>query len=550
MAEVASQPDPAIEARGARRERGRDRFLVVALDGTVAWESPEGWASGARLANFVHPDDGPVLEEGLSQAAADPDHRPAVACRIVGATGDWRPAELTIACGAPGPTGLTGLLVTIRETYRQPDPAADLVRRASEDSLTELDNRATLLARLRAEEAATGDASLAVLYLDVDNFKKVNDRLGHAVGDRVLRTVAERLRTAMRPGDTVARIGGDEFVVVAAEVSQDEVAAEIAERIRANMAVPIRVGGRQLTTTVSVGVAVGPARRATSLLEHADVALYRAKGLGRNRAELYRKEGAGRRRGVPGPDVLGEALDRDGLVVVYQPIVDLATRQMVAVEALLRLRAEDGPLQTPDALLHLAEESGLIVSLGAGLLDQACFQIASWSNNTAGKGSDVPGLVWPMSARHLEQPRATDQALDILDGHGLSPLVLSVEVTERSLIQPGPNARRNLDRLVQRGVRLVIQDFGAGPANLALLRHFSPDALKLDAAFMVGFGRDSRHTVLVEGVAALCRTLGVTMIAQGVEDSLQVDLLESFGCDQAQGSYFGDPLLAENLAAA
>jgi len=155
-----------------------------------------------------------------------------------------------------------------------------------------------------------------------------------------------------------------------------------------------------------------------------------------------------------------------------------------------------------------------------------------------------------MSARHLEQPRATDQALAILDGHGVSPQVLSVEVTESSLIQPGPNARRNLDRLVQRGVRLVIQDFGAGPANLALLRHFSPDALKLDAAFMVGFGRDSRHTVLVEGVAALCQTLGVTMIAQGVEDSLQVDLLESFGCDQAQGPYFGEPLLAENLAAA
>jgi len=540
-----------MERTGTRREAARDRFLVLDSDGTVAWESPDGWARGAHLANFVHPNDHSALDDTFARAHEDPGSRHTVQGRIVNAAGDWRPAEITIATGPNGAAEAPGILVTIRETRGDAEPAADLVRRASEDSLTELDNRATLLTRLRTAEAAADDASLAVFYLDVDHFKKVNDRHGHAIGDKVLRTVAERLRTAIRPGDTVARIGGDEFVVVAAEVTREEVASEIAERIRAGMATPIRIGGRHVSATISVGVAVGPTRRALSLLEHADVALYRAKGLGRNRAELYRAEGAGRRAGVPGADeVLGEALDRDGLVVVYQPIVELAGRQVVALEALLRLHPDTGPLQTPDALLHLAEESGLIVSLGAGLLDHASRQIASWPDLESNERSETPNLVWPMSARHLEQPRAADQALGILAAHGLAPRRLSVEVTERSLIQPGPNARRNLDRLVQRGVGLVMQDFGAGPASLALLRHFSPTALKLDSAFMTGFGRDARHTALVEGIVALCRALGITMIAQGVEDSHQVDLLQAIGCDQAQGPYFGDPICTEKVAAA
>jgi diguanylate cyclase (GGDEF)-like protein len=527
----------------SRREQARDRFLVVSTDGTVTWESPEGWARGTRLVDFVHPKDRRAFGVALAAATSDPGSQHTVKGRVAYAAGDWRPAELTIA------THGTDSLVTIRETFGHPEAAADLVRRANQDSLTELANRAALQARLRAAEAGSGDASIALLYLDVDHFKRINDRHGHPIGDRVLRTVAERLRAAIRPGDMVARIGGDEFVVVAAEVSRDEVAAEIAERIRASMALPIRVGGRHVTATVSVGVAVGSARQATALLEHADAALYRAKGLGRNRAERYQGQGGGRHGVQPAIDeVLGEALDRDGLIVVYQPIIELASRRVVAVEALLRLRSDHGPLQTPDALLHLAEESGLIVSLGAGLLDQACYQAATWSEMFTDKAADTPNLVWPMSTRHVEQPRAADQALAILDAHGIPSHRLWVEVTERSLARPGPNARRNLDRLLTRGVHLVVQDFGAGPASLAWLRSFSPDAVKLDAMFMVGFGRDPRSTALVTGIVALCRPLGTAVVAQGVKDAAQVDHLEAIGCDQAQGSFFGDPGSAENLA--
>jgi EAL domain-containing protein (putative c-di-GMP-specific phosphodiesterase class I) len=230
-------------------------------------------------------------------------------------------------------------------------------------------------------------------------------------------------------------------------------------------------------------------------------------------------------------EVLGEALDRDGLVVMYQPVVELATGRIVTIEALMGLRGAGGHVETPDALLHLAEESGLIVSLGAGMLDLACRQVAA----------SPSGLSWPMSARQLDEPRAADQVLATLAAHQLTPHRLAIEVTERTLSQPSQAARRNLDRLGQAGVRLVVQDFGAGPASLALLRDFTPDAVKLDAGFMVGFGQVPRLTALVEGIVALGRSLGLTVIAQGVADADQVALLQRLGCDQGQGPYLGEP---------
>ncbi|HEY3810049.1 MAG TPA: EAL domain-containing protein [Acidimicrobiales bacterium] len=434
---------------------------------------------------------------------------------------------------------------------------ADLVRRAREDSLTELDNRATLLARLRAAETDPRDVSMAVLYLDVDHFKDVNDRLGHAGGDRVLRAVAERLRATMRPGDTVARIGGDEFVVLAATVTREEVAAEIAERVRTAMLAPIRIGGRQVTATISLGVTVGPGRRASTLLEHADAALFRAKARGRNRAELYRPEDGARRTEVPTPEhVLGEALDQDRLVVMYQPVVDLATGRVVTVDAMLRLHTGDGRIEAPEALLHLAEQSGLIVSLGAGMLDIACRDALAWPTSARPPpgvepvpevGAEVgarPGLSWPMSARQLDETHAAEQVLATLTAHHLQPTRLAMEVTERTLAHPGSHARRNLECLTERGVRLVVQDFGAGPASFALLREFAPDACKLDAAFMAGFGEVPRLTSLVEGIISLAQCLGITVIAQGVADASQAALLGQLGCHQGLGPYFGDPAAA------
>ena len=507
---------------------------MLGSNATVQWEDPDGWAGDARLANFVHPDDRDRLAHCLEAGG-----RQELTARVLDDDGQWRTAQVTLTALtlAAGPEGQ--VFVCIRDAPGDATPPADLIKRANEDSLTELDNRASLLAHLRAAEAADDDSSLAVLYLDVDHFKSVNDRLGHTAGDTVLRTVAQRLRAAIRPGDTVARIGGDEFVVVAASVGNAEVATEIAERVRVLVGAPVKIGGRQITPTVSVGVAVGLGRAAPALLEQADVALYRAKHNGRNRTEVYIPDPS-RNGSVTAPeDVLGAALEGDGLVAVYQPVVDLIRGRVSDVEALMRLRVDSGRLENPEALLRLAEESGLIVSLGAGMLDLACREAATW-------GADGPGLLWRISSRQLHEARAADQILTTLDGHGVAPHRLAVEVTESTLTQPGPPARRNLDRLANGGVRTVINGFGAGPASLALLRQFVPDALALDDAFLVGLGHDARHTAVLEGIAALGRTLGVTMIAKGVSDEDQVRLLASWASPAAKVRCGEGPCLPAN----
>ena len=516
-----------------------DCYLLVDSAGTVLWENPEEWSGGACLLDLIHPAERALVSDALAEVAASPAQRRGVSCQVAAdGKGGWRPVEVDVAAAWRAAEGL--LLVAIRPPRRPRDPLAQPRRQSTSDSLTGLGDRGALFVRLREAETAAGEEPLAVLYVDVDHFKQINDRLGHAAGDTVLRTVAERFQAAIRPGDTVARIGGDEFVVVATGVSHDDAAAEIAERVRASMVAPIRVGGRRVTATVSVGVAVGTGRTATLLMEHADVALYRAKGLGRNRAELYRPGTSARRSGAPAPEeVLGDALDRGALVVAYQPIVDLATDRVVYVEAVLRLRHGSGDLQAPDALLNLAEESGLIVSLGAGMLDLACHEAATWSGAQT-YGSDVtPGLLWPMSARQLDESRAADQVLATLSTYGLEPAGLAVEVSEGSLQHPGPNAQRNLKQLSGRGVRLVVQDFGSGLAPLTFLRDFAPHALKLAQRYLAEFGQQSRPTQVVEAVLALGHAVGAITIAQGVDNDAQAARLRAAGCDWAQGALFG-----------
>ena len=457
---------------------------------------------------------------------------------------------------------------------------------AGGDSLTSLPGREEALARLRLAEVADVDAEIAVLYIDVDYFKRINDRVGHSGGDAVLLAVADRLRTAVRPGDVVSRFGGDEFVVVAGGVGDGGSAAVIAERIRSGVSDPIRVNGRRLSVTVSVGVAVGPGSSARSLLEQADSALYRAKESGRNRVETYK---AGDRlrgsRQVRPETVLAATLDRGGLGVAYEPIVELATGSVVAMRVSLRIVGDsggavripepsartrnvaggpedqpddedepdggaDGAAHTdadedalqqehPEALLRLAEESGLIVSLGAGLLDTACSEACNWP-----KGSDgwpAVNMVWPMTARQLEEPRSAEQVLSILEDRRLAPGWLAVELTEESLTMGGPATRRTVSQLKDGGVRIMIGGFGEFTGSIALLREFPVDSLELGPAFLAGFGADSARIKLVNAVLAFGRLLDIDVAVRGVTTETEVTLLKALGCRWASGPYFGDP---------
>ena len=457
------------------------------------------------------------------------------------------------------------------------------------DSLTSLPGREEALGRLRAAELAgelAGDeAVIAVLYVDVDHFKRVNDRVGHGGGDAVLLAVADRLRAAVRPGDVVSRFGGDEFVVVAGGVADEAAAAVIAERIRSGVSEPVRVDGRRLSVTVSVGVAVGPGSLGRVLLEHADSALYRAKESGRNRVVTFQ---AGDRvrssRQVRPETVLAATLDRGGLAVAYEPIVDLTTGSVGAmrvslrafgaggfrqVESDLNLRREsepgpeepededagavsleprqrdsgggldDGDHEHPEALLRLAEESGLIVSLGAGLLDAACTEACEWPKDE--DGSPAVTLVWPMTARQLEEPRSADQVLSILDARGLPPEWLAVELNEESLTMAGSFTRRTVSQLKDGGVKIMIGGFGEVTGSLALLREFPVDSLVLGPAFLTDFGSDSSRIKLVNAVLAFGRLLDIVIAIRGVTTETEVTLLKALGCRWASGPYFGEP---------
>lgn len=467
------------------------------------------------------------------------------------------------------------------------------------DSLTSLPGRDEAMARLRAAELAGDQAVIAVLYIDVDYFKRVNDRVGHGGGDAVLLAVADRLRAAVRPGDVVSRFGGDEFVVVAGGVTDGPSAAVIAERIRSGVGEPVRVDGRRLSVTVSVGVAVGPGSSARSLLEQADSALYRAKEAGRNRVETFQPgERVRSSRQVRPETVLAATLDRGGLGVAYEPIVDLSTGAVGAMRVSLRalggagLSQRDGHLdldpsfqsppdpvmgagqtgdghmgredtgdgdggygdpgvrgvggasdegdhEHPEALLRLAEESGLIVSLGAGLLDAACTEACGWPKSE--DGWPAVRLVWPMTARQLEEPRSADQVLSILDARGLPTGWLAVEVSEESLTMAGPVTRRTVTRLKEGGVKITIGGFGDVIGSLALLRDIPVDSLVLGRAFLTDFGSDSSQIKLVNAVLAFGRLLDIDVAIRGVTTETEVTLLKALGCRWASGPYFGEP---------
>ena len=438
------------------------------------------------------------------------------------------------------------------------------------DSLTSLPGRDEAMERLRAAESSGVETEIAVLYIDVDYFKRVNDRVGHGGGDAVLLAVADRLRAAVRPGDVVSRFGGDEFVVVAGGVAGATAAEIIAERIRSGVSEPVRVEGRRLSVTVSVGVAVGPGVGARSLLEQADSALYRAKELGRNRVETFQLGDRVRgTRQVRPETVLAATLDRGALSVAYEPIVDLSTGAVGAMRISLRAlgpepignrsegrNSEDSEdsqgvdvadhadseelgHEHPEALLRLAEESGLIVSLGAGLLDAACDEACGWP-----KGEDgwpAVNLVWPMTARQLEEPRSADQVLGILDERGLPPGWLAVEVSEQGLTMAGPVTKRTITRLNEGGVKIMIGGFGEVVGSLALIREFPVDSLVLAPAFIHGLGAESSRIRLVNALLAFGRLLDIDVAVQGVTTETEVTLLKALGCRWASGPYFGEP---------
>jgi diguanylate cyclase (GGDEF)-like protein len=438
-----------------------------------------------------------------------------------------------------------------REVRRRQDLEAELQHQAFYDTLTGLPNRALFLDRLGHALARTRrvDEGLAVLFLDLDDFKLVNDSLGHAAGDELLRGVAQRLTTSLRPGDTAARFGGDEFTVLLEQVADAKEAAAIAERLRVALAVPLSVAGRSLVAGVSVGLAgsfVGEdAATASALLQAADLALYQAKAAGKGQLVVF--DDSMQRRATARLELvhaLRQAVAHEDFVVYYQPQVDTASGQLVGVEALVRWQHPERGLVEPVDFIGLAEETGLILPLGLWVLRMACRQAQSWRAQNDGRPLLLSVNLSPMQVR---QPDLVAEVAAILAETGLPADALCLEITESVLLEDAEATTRTLQALRALGVHLAIDDFGTGYASLSYLQRFPVETVKIDRSFIAALGESAGGMAIVEAVTALAHQLGLAVVAEGIETAAQSALVEQVGCDQSQGFYVAHPLPAEEL---
>ena len=427
-----------------------------------------------------------------------------------------------------------------------------LTHQALHDTLTGLPNRALLVDRLTqaiARSQRTG-TDTAVLFLDLDRFKWVNDSLGHTAGDDLLIAVAERLRPQLRPEDTIARFGGDEFVVLCEGLRFGGDAVHTADRLAAALALPFRLGDQPISVTASIGIALAsttPDGSAGEILRDADSAMYRAKEAGRNRIEVF-DEGmrlAARAR-FETEAALRRGIDGDQFKVFYQPIIEMGSERAVGTEALVRWDSGNGNLVASDRFIPLAEETGLIVPIGAVVLREACRQTARW-NETICQGQPIMVAV-NISPRQLTTGGLVDLVADVLTKSGLPAAQLCLEITETVLMEDASSSEITLAELKRLGVQLAIDDFGTGYSSLRHLRRLPIDVLKIDRSFVAGLGRNAADTAIVNGVAALGRSLGLRTVAEGVEHADQAAMVADLGCEFAQGFLWSKPLPPTDLA--
>src|SRR5579871_639176 len=532
-------------------QNSSDTTIVIGPGVTITYASPAVYQLvgrepeeliGTRATDLVHPDDRELVEAQLrsllqAKAVTDP-----LQMRMSHTDGVWRYVEAVVS-NQTDRRSVGGYVAHLRDITDRKFAEAKLEHQALHDPLTGLPNRTLIIDRAEQmlARARRNHHEAAALFVDLDNFKDINDTLGHEAGDKILEAVAERFQGLLRDSDTVGRLGGDEFVVLAEGVSLAAGPELLAERIQHVLAQPFRVPGYEgspLTVSASIGIATGDRHSAQELLRDADIALYRAKSSGKNCAALFE------------PDMKSAVLDRLGLTMdlraalqanqfflVYQPVFDLDDVTVCGAEALIRWRHPTRGVVNPAEFVPMLEETGMIVDVGRWVLHQACLQAATWKE----RGYRLTMSV-NVSARQLESDAFLDDVRGALAESGIEPSSLVIEITETAIIRDAEAARGRLHQLKQLGVLVAIDDFGTGYSSLAYLRQFPVDALKIDRSFIEGIAASAESAALIHTLVQFGKTLGLETLGEGIERPAQLQALQEQDCDLGQGFLLSKPI--------
>ena len=524
---------------------GRDDVIITRTNRALSYllgYSQQEFASIA-LSQLVTAEDWPLLRATLAGVLNGASAPASLEVRLLGVNG--RAPVVAAAAARIGPPDPHSTLILHLEDITERKRAEEQLRhRALHDPLTGLPNRDLLLDRLNGAlaRAARANTSVAVLFLDMDNFKLINDTIGHVAGDEMLRTVAVRLLAAARSGDTAARVGGDEFVVVCENVLHDEEVFSLARRVADALSHPISIEGYDFIATVSIGIAIGHGSidTAEQLLRDADLAMYRAKQQGKNTVEVFNE--ALRRHAIDRVEIereLRSALQNDEIVPYYQPLMDLRTGRLAGFEALARWQHPRRGLLLPKDFLPVAEEAHLIGPLGAAMVHMACRQLASWLKTQPSLSISVN-----LSPRQLDGNFAPSVA-SCIEACGIPSSALHVEVTESVFFDVHKTVSTDLNALAALGVRLGIDDFGTGYSSLLYLKRFPVRFLKIDRSFVDGLPADPEDAAIVVAIIRLGQSLGLSTVAEGVETAGQLEILRRLGCSYVQGNFIAPPVPAD-----
>ncbi|HWQ39208.1 MAG TPA: EAL domain-containing protein [Burkholderiales bacterium] len=558
---VLKRPAPAQSLQGSDawfRALVQNSFDIITIhdaSGVTVYESPAasrilGYPPGSLLGKMpfdtVHPKDAQRAREAFESLARG-EMPPPIELRFRHADGSWIWLE-ALGNNLLEHPGVRGIVLTSRDITERKRAEERAQYLANYDVLTGLPNRFLMHDRLAqaCAQVSRNSARVAVMHVDLDRFKVVNETLGHYVGDAVLKQAAERLKKACREGDTVARVGGDEFTIVLPNVTAVQGLSAFADKLLAALSRPFPGDGQELFVSASVGISLYPddARTVDELIKHADAAMYRAKATGRNHYQFFTREindKVQERLLMEGG--LRQALQREEFRVVYQPKIDLATREVIGAEALIRWFHPKLGMVGPSRFVPVAEDSGMVGQIGEWVLRTVCRQIRQWQDG----GWTMPVAV-NVSARQFQQSDLADLVVSVLSETRVPAYLLEIELTESAVMHDAEASVVALERLKQFGVQISIDDFGTGYSSLSYLKRLPLDVLKVDQSFVRDISSDPNDAAIVRAIITLARSLGMKVTAEGVETEAQLAFLNAYGCHYAQGYMFGQPMPAEDFA--